>query len=109
VDEALTAVLPSSGSSARCGSRAARGGCDESDDRFGPAARRDTRAYPACTNFAPASRDGPHVSGLWRIFSAKLVHEEGGVRAFYGSDKGFGCAIGAKADRGVLLHIAALL
>src|SRR5205823_3116234 len=36
VDEALTAALRSSGASARCGSRAARGGCDESDDRFGP-------------------------------------------------------------------------
>jgi hypothetical protein len=36
-----------------------------------------------------------------------LVHEEGGVRAFYGS--GFGCAIAAKADREVLLHIAPLL
>jgi hypothetical protein len=35
---------------------------------------------------APASRDGPDVSGLWQIFSAKLVHEEGGVSAFYGSD-----------------------
>jgi hypothetical protein len=62
---------------------------------------------PCLHQFAPASRDGPHFSGLWQIFSAKLVHEEGGVRAFYGS--GFGCAIAAKADRGVLLHIAALL
>jgi len=41
-----------------------------------------------------------------RIFSAKLVH---GVSAFYGSDEGFGHAIAAKDDRGVLLHIAALV
>jgi hypothetical protein len=38
-----------------------------------------------------------------------LVHEEGGVSAFYGSDEGLVNAIGAKADRGVLLHIAALV
>jgi hypothetical protein len=64
---------------------------------------------PCYTNFAPASCDGPDVSGLWQIFSAKLVHEEGGVSAFYGSDEGLVNAIGAKADRGVLLHIAALV
>jgi len=65
--------------------------------------------YPAYTKFAPASRDGPHVSGLWRIFSAKLVHEEGSVSAFYGSDEGYGYAIAAKADLGVPLHIEALV
>ena len=48
-------------------------------------------------------------SALWRILFAKLVHEEGDVRAFYGSDEGFGRAIAAKAERGVLPHIAALL
>jgi anti-sigma factor RsiW len=43
------------------------------------------------------------------FFSGKLVHEEGGVSAFYGSDEGFGYAIAAKADRGALLHIVALV
>jgi hypothetical protein len=76
---------------------------------FGPAARRAARASTLPAPNSHPRRDGPDVSGLWRIFSAKVVHEEGGVRAFYGSDEGFGYAIAAKADRGVLLHIVALI
>ena len=41
--------------------------------------------------------------------TAFRYHEEGGVGAFYWSDEGFGYAIAAKADRGLLLHIAELV
>jgi anti-sigma factor RsiW len=41
--------------------------------------------------------------------TAFRYHEEGGVGAFYWSDEGFGYAIAAKADRGLLLHIAQLI
>ena len=41
--------------------------------------------------------------------TAFRYHEEGGIGAFYWSDKGFGYAIAAKADRNSLLRIAEIV
>jgi anti-sigma factor RsiW len=41
--------------------------------------------------------------------TAFRYHEEGGIGAFYWSDEGFGYAIAAKADRGLLLRIAEIV
>ena len=41
--------------------------------------------------------------------TAFRYHEEGGIGAFYWSDEGFGYAIAAKADRGLLLRVAELV
>ena len=41
--------------------------------------------------------------------TAFRYHEDGGIGAFYWSDEGFGYAIAAKADRGLLLQIAEIV